>query len=109
MFPLVDGGIFQVEHDPGRAGIKHFHHQLGIVRRAGHLIALVVAPFGQLDVPAVPHRVAGITVYRFVSQWDSASTTWRSSISSLRRAENLWCRGLRNSKKPSGKSRSALK
>src|SRR5579862_2130987 len=51
VLPAIGGGIFEVKHHPGRAGIEHFYDEVGVVGRAGHLIALVGAPSRQLDFP----------------------------------------------------------
>src|SRR5258707_1258144 len=51
VLPGVGVGILQVQHHARRAGVEHFHDELGIVRRAGHLVTLVGAPFGQLHFP----------------------------------------------------------
>jgi hypothetical protein len=59
MLPLVNRGIFQVEHDSGRAGVQHLDHEVGIIGGAGHLIALVLAPLRQLYAPAVADRRGG--------------------------------------------------
>ena len=67
VLPFVDHGVFQVEHHAGRAGVKHFDHQIGVVRRTRHLVALVLAPFRQLDSPVAAHRVPGKPVYRLFS------------------------------------------
>src|SRR5438309_136898 len=44
VLPFVNGGVFQVEHYTGSAGIQHLHDEVGIVGRPGHLITLVLAP-----------------------------------------------------------------
>ena len=44
--PGVGHGVLQVEHHPGRARVEHFDHQLPVVGRPGHLVALVLAPAG---------------------------------------------------------------
>ena len=54
--PEVGVRILQVEHDSGRAGVQHLHHQFGIVGGASHLVALVGAPGGQLDAPIAGAR-----------------------------------------------------
>ena len=43
--------VFEVDHHAGRARVEHFHDQLGVVRRTGHLIALVQTP-GRAPRPA---------------------------------------------------------
>ena len=57
MRPLVDAGIFQIEHHAGRARVQHLDAQFAVVGGPGHLVALVVAPLRQRDPPAVAHRV----------------------------------------------------
>ena len=49
--PGVGVRVLEVEHHPGRAGVEHLDHQLGVVGGPGHLVALVGAPGGQLDAP----------------------------------------------------------
>ena len=49
--PRVGHRIFEIEHHAGRTRIEHFDHELRIVRGAGHLIALVRAPWGKGDPP----------------------------------------------------------
>jgi len=44
--PRVRHRIFQVEHHAGGARVEHLHHQLGVVRGPGHLVALILAPAG---------------------------------------------------------------
>ncbi len=51
MGPGIGHGIFEIEHDARRAGIEHFHDELGVVGRTRHLIALVGAPIGECDSP----------------------------------------------------------
>ena len=51
MVPEVRHRVFQVEHHAGRAGVEHLDHQLGVVGRAGHLVALVLHVIRQLDAP----------------------------------------------------------
>ena len=65
--PLIHRGIFHVEHHPGGSRIEHLHYQLGIVRWASHLVALVLAPFRQLDVPPIAYSLAWIPVGRLVT------------------------------------------
>ena len=57
MRPLVDAGIFQVEHHSGRARVQHLHAEFAIIGGPRHLVALVLAPVGQRDPPAIAHRV----------------------------------------------------
>ena len=49
--PLVHRGVFQVEHDARRAGVEHLHHQLGFIGGTGHLVALVLAPLRNRNLP----------------------------------------------------------
>ena len=56
MVPDVRHRVFEVQHHSGRAGIQHFYHQLGVVCRAGHLVALVLAPLRQRDAPFAGRR-----------------------------------------------------
>ena len=53
MLPSVGVGVLEIEHHAGRAGVQHLDDEVGVVGGAGHLIALVGAPFGQLDSPGV--------------------------------------------------------
>ncbi len=57
--PAVRHRVLEVEHDPGGPGVEHLDHQLGVVGRAGHLVALVAAPGRQLDAPRVAGRGRG--------------------------------------------------
>ena len=56
VIPEVGGRIFQVEHDTRRTRVQHFHHQLRIVRGSGHLVALILAPVRQRNVPVAGRR-----------------------------------------------------
>ena len=102
VLPLVDHRVFEVEHDAGRAGVEHLHDQLGIVRRTGHLVALILAPLRQLDPPVAPHRVPGKAVYRLFPRWDSARISLRSPINARCQGVKRRCSGSRNSRKPLG-------
>src|SRR5438105_6655910 len=57
MVPGVRHRIFEVEHYSWRARVDHFHHQLGVVGWAGHLIALIRAPLGKRDRPCSRRRL----------------------------------------------------
>ena len=64
MRPLVGAGIFEIEHDAGSTRVQHLDAQLGVVGRAGHLVALVAAPVGQRDPPAVARSLGREAVRR---------------------------------------------
>ena len=49
--PAVRHRVLEVEHHAGGARVQHLDHQLGVVGRTRHLIALVEAPARQLDAP----------------------------------------------------------
>ena len=51
VLPAIGGGVLEIEHYAGSAGIQHLHDEFGIVGGAGHLIALIGAPFGKRDAP----------------------------------------------------------
>lgn len=51
VLPAIGGGVLEIEHDARGAGIQHLHDEFGVVRRAGHLIALIGAPLGERDAP----------------------------------------------------------
>ena len=51
VWPGIGDGIFQIEHDAWSARVQHLHDEFGVIGRAGHLIALILAPFRQLDAP----------------------------------------------------------
>ena len=60
--PGVGGGVFQVQHHAGRSRVQHLDHQLGVVSRAGHLVALVTAPLGQLNAPVAARGLRRLKV-----------------------------------------------
>ena len=62
VLPLVYGRIFEIQHHPRCARIEHFHHELGVIGRAGHLISLILAPFWQFDLPAIADSHARIVM-----------------------------------------------
>ena len=64
MAPLIDGGVFEIEHDPGSAGVEHFDDQFGFIGGAGHLVALVLAPGRHADLPELALGLAGRQVGR---------------------------------------------
>src|SRR5207249_1958876 len=67
MLPLINGRIFKVEHHAGGARVKHLDHKLGGIRRASHLVALVLTPFRQLDLPSISDCRARMMMGGFVS------------------------------------------
>src|SRR6185437_7855779 len=64
MLPEIRHRVFEVEHHSRRSGVQHLHHQLGIVGRAGHLVALVLAPLGHDDRPIRRGRLGRRQVIR---------------------------------------------
>jgi hypothetical protein len=65
VIPLVDGGIFQIEHHAGRSRVHHLNDEFGVISRARHLIALILAPRWQLNPPSVPNSFRGKPMARF--------------------------------------------
>ena len=53
VFPGVGSGVFQIEHDAGRAGIQHLHNKIGVVCRSRHLVPLIRAPRRKLNAPGI--------------------------------------------------------
>src|SRR5438552_15388319 len=51
MVPLIRGGILEVEHHAGRAGIQHLDDQFRVIGWPGHLIALIRAPYRYFNTP----------------------------------------------------------
>src|SRR3954468_7042586 len=52
MFPEIRHRVFKVEHHSRRAGVEHFHNQLAIICRSGHLITLILTPLWKRNAPA---------------------------------------------------------
>ena len=57
--PGVGHRVLQVEHHSRGPRVQHLHDQLSVVGRSGHLVALVLAPPGQGDLPAGRGRFGG--------------------------------------------------
>src|SRR5579871_1804918 len=67
MGPLVHTRIFEIEHDAGSTGVQHLDAEVAVIGGAGHLIALVLAPIGQGDLPSVADGVGREVVRRFLA------------------------------------------
>jgi len=90
--PGIGDRVFQVQHHAGSPGIQHLDHELGVVGRPRHLVALILTPAGQRDFPAAGGCLRGRQIVgqpSLVGGLEHAAPCWRG--------ENARCRGSRNS------------
>ena len=107
VLPDVGDGIFQVEHHARRAGVQHLHHELAVIGRACHLIALVLAPGGKLDAPVRAGCVGRRQVIRQLALMRRGERSRALLVECALSRREMLVEGVRNSMKPFGRSRAA--